>query len=223
MAKVLLFSPHPDDETIGCGGTLLKHWNNKDELYVVMVTKKIIGHLGSTKSDVEETDGIIETITRRYHLNQLYQLNFVEAALDELPLIKIINSFSSIVKEVQPNIVYLPNRNDVHSDHRVIFNAAFACTKSFRYQYINTIYMYETLSETEFAPTLMENSFMPNVYVDITDQIEEKMEIMSLYKLELMSENFPRSLRAIRALAAYRGSRIGEKYAEAFMLLYEKK
>lgn len=82
--------------------------------------------------------------------------------------------------------------------------------------------MYETLSETEFAPALSCASFTPNVYVDITDYLDKKIEIMKLFYTELMEEPYPRSLSSIEALARVRGSRCGVKYAEAFMLLYEK-
>tara|TARA_Y100000294_G_C8307744_1_gene237395 strand:- start:263 stop:514 length:252 start_codon:yes stop_codon:yes gene_type:complete len=82
--------------------------------------------------------------------------------------------------------------------------------------------MYETLSETEFAPPLPGNVFQPNIFVDVTDFFEKKCEIMQLYKSELMDDPFPRSLTVIEALARYRGSRVGVKYAEAYMLLYEQ-
>lgn len=111
---------------------------------------------------------------------------------------------------------------DVHSDHRIAFEAVYSCTKSFRKPYIEQIYMMETLSETEFAPAIPVLSFVPNVYVDITDFFEKKIEIMKLYDTEIMQAPYPRSLTTIESLARYRGSRAGVEFAEAFMLLYEK-
>ena len=115
------------------------------------------------------------------------------------------------------------NRSDVHSDHRIAFQAIYSCTKSFRKPFIERILMYETLSETEFVPALSENVFIPNVFVDISNYMDKKLEIMQIYKSEIMEGNLPRSLNAIKMLAAFRGSRIGTDYAEAFMLLFEKK
>ena len=83
--------------------------------------------------------------------------------------------------------------------------------------------MMETLSETEFAPSIPGASFCPIVFVDITPYIEKKLEIMSLYDTEVMEEPYPRSLSSIKALARVRGSRAGVMYAEAFQLLYEKR
>ena len=81
--------------------------------------------------------------------------------------------------------------------------------------------MYETLSETEFAPTLPENTFIPNVFVDITKYFEKKLEIYKIYKSELMKKPLPRSSEVIESIAKYRGSRIGKKYAESFQLIFE--
>ena len=115
----------------------------------------------------------------------------------------------------------MPNHSDVHTDHQITFKAAYSCTKNFRYPFIKKILMYETLSETEFAPTLLENTFIPNVFMDITKYFEKKLKIFRIYKSEVMEEPLPRSLKVIEAFNKYRGSQIGEKYAEAFVLLKE--
>ena len=115
------------------------------------------------------------------------------------------------------------NHTDVHSDHRVAFDAVYSCTKSFRKPFVEQILMIEALSETEFALATQATSFVPNVYVDITPYIEKKLEIMSMYEGELMKEPYPRSLSSVRALARVRGSRAGVMYAEAFQLLYERR
>ena len=122
---------------------------------------------------------------------------------------------------IKPDIVYLPNRGDVHTDHHIVFQAAYSCTKSFRYPFIKRVLMYETLSETEFAPALPENAFLPNSFVDISNYIDKKLKIMQAYSSELMESPNPRSLELIRLFAKFRGSRIGAEYAEAFMLLYD--
>ena len=79
--------------------------------------------------------------------------------------------------------------------------------------------MMETISETDFAPALIENAFIPNYYVDISDYFEKKQEILNIYKSELGEYPFPRSHRNIEALATMRGSQIGVEYAESYMVL----
>ena len=94
-----------------------------------------------------------------------------------------------------------------------------SCTKNFRYPFIKRILLFETLSETEFAPAIANNTFSPNVFNDITLFIEKKSEIMKLFTTEQMEEPLPRALSSLKALARFRGRRIGVKYAEAFQLL----
>jgi LmbE family N-acetylglucosaminyl deacetylase len=141
--------------------------------------------------------------------------------LDQLSLGSIISKLSTILCKIKPDTVILPFKSDIHSDHRVAFEAAYSCTKSFRFPFIKNILMMETLSETEFSPSTKEDSFIPNVFVDITGFIDKKIELLKIYKSEIGSHPFPRSERNIRALATLRGATAGCDYAEAFMLLKE--
>ena len=128
-----------------------------------------------------------------------------------------------MINEVKPNIIYLPFKGDVHSDHRKIFEASFSCTKTFRYPFIKKIYMIETLSETEFAPSSVTDNFIPNVFVDISDFMDKKLEIMRVFESEIAQHPFPRSERNIKALATFIGATCGCEYAESFVLIKEIK
>ena len=134
---------------------------------------------------------------------------------------ELISKISSIINKVKPNIIYLPFKGDVHSDHKYIFDAAYSCTKIFRHPFIKKLYMMETLSETEFSLSTKEDSFVPNVFVDISEFMDKKIELMNIYESEMGEHPFPRSERNIRALATYRGATSGCDYAESFMLLKE--
>ena len=136
---------------------------------------------------------------------------------------ELISKISSIINKVKPNIIYLPFKGDVHSDHKYIFDAAYSCTKVFRYPFIKKIYMMETLSETEFSLSTKEDSFVPNVFVNISDYIDKKIEAMKIYKSEIGEHPFPRSEKNIRALATYRGATSGCDCAESFILIKEIK
>ena len=134
---------------------------------------------------------------------------------------ELIGKISKVFKDIEPNIIYLPFKGDVHSDHRKMFDASYSCTKSFRYPFINRVLMMEILSETEFSPSVPDSTFIPNVFNDITNFIEKKIEIMKIYNGETGEHPFPRSERSIRALASLRGAASGCEYAESFMLLKE--
>lgn len=224
MNKVLVVAVHPDDETLGCGGTLLKHRAQGDEIYWLVLTGPRKGdHPAFSDEFIAKRDTLVDRVAEAYGFNETIKLNLPTQKLHSLDLKDIILKVSDVFKRITPDIVYMMYNNDVHSDHRVAFDAAYSCTKSFRYPFIKRILMMETLSETEFAPALAAKTFIPNVYVDITDYIDKKLEIMSMYDTEIMEEPYPRSLSSVKALARVRGSRAGVMFAEAFQLLYEKR
>jgi N-acetylglucosamine malate deacetylase 1 len=220
MRKVLVVSIHPDDETLGCGGTLLKHRSSSDRLYWLILTNIDEQH-GWAAKHVARRQKEIRKVTRLYGFEKTFKLDFPTTKLDTIPMRDLLAPISKVMNEAEPEIIYLPNRNDIHTDHQIGFKAVINCTKNFRFPFIERILMYECLSETEFAPALQEIMFIPNVFIDITDFFSRKLEIMKIFESEVMKEPLPRSLETIEALAKYRGSSIGKKYAEAFMLLKE--
>ncbi|MFD1037188.1 PIG-L deacetylase family protein [Virgibacillus byunsanensis] len=218
MKKVLVVAPHPDDETLGCGGTLLRHYQEGDEVHWLIVTD-MKGGFNKEKINLRKLE--IEEVGKNYQFKSITQLDFSTTTLDEAPMRDLVTSFSEVVQIVKPEIVYLPYRGDVHSDHKYVFDAMIACTKWFRYDFIKKILVYETLSETEFGINPDNNGFKPNVYVNITDYFNKKIQIMNIFSSEMGDYPFPRSNKAIEALASYRGVSGGFHYAEAFMLLKE--
>jgi LmbE family N-acetylglucosaminyl deacetylase len=222
MNKVLVVAVHPDDETLGCGGTLLKHKDDGDEIHWLIATE-IKESDGYAKDLVLKRNDEIDAIVSFYNFDSINRLNISTTKVDEISSSHLIDQISSVINRVKPNTIYLPFKSDIHSDHRHIFNAAYSCTKSFRYPFIKKIYMMETLSETEFALSTKEDSFIPNIFVDITYYIQMKIEVMNIYDGEMGVHPFPRSEKNIRALSAFRGATSGCEYAESFMLLKEIK
>lgn len=224
MKKILFVSVHPDDETLGCGGTILKHKVNGDENYWLIITAPTLDHpYGFTEDIIQQREHEIKKVSQLFGFQRTIQLGFPTQLLDEINMRDLVGEIDQAINEVKPQVIYLINRSDIHSDHRVAFQAVYACTKNFRKPYIEEILLYETLSETEYAPALNESVFIPNVFVDTTDFMDKKLEIMSVFSSEIMQDNMPRSMSAIRALAAFRGSRIGVKYAEAFMMIFKRR
>lgn len=221
MNNILIVAVHPDDETLGCGGTILKHKSNGDKIYWLIITN-ISEEAGYDKTIVDKRQNEIKQVAKKYNFNKTYKLDFPTTKLDTIPTAELVNKIKAVVEEIQPNIVYLPFPHDVHSDHNAAFKAAYSCTKSFRFEYITEINLCETLSETDFSAPNINLGFNPNYFVDITPFLEKKLEIMSLFESEIMSLNYPRSLEALKALAKLRGCRIGSEYGEAFMNIYKK-
>ena len=224
MSKVLFIAVHPDDETLACGGTIFKHKEQGDEIYWLTITNVTKDHpMKFTDELVAERKQLVDRISLYYGFNETISLDLPTIYLHTIDLAEFVNKLNQVINRIQPNVIYIPFKNDVHSDHRITFEAVYSCTKSFRKPFVEKVYMIEALSETEFAPAIPSETFVPNVYVDITCYIDKKIEAMSIYEKEIMPEPFPRSLSSIKALARVRGSRAGVMYAEAFMLLYERR
>lgn len=218
MNKVLVLAVHPDDETLGCGGTLLKLRDQGCELHWLIATS-ISQEGGYSPEFVEARRREIETVAQYYAFTGVHELGLPTARIETVPLGSIVGRIAKVMKELTPDTLFLPFRGDVHSDHRILFDAAFSCTKSFRQPSLRRIYMMEALSETEFSPAIPGLSFVPNTFVDISSHFDEKLEILQTYRSELGEHPFPRSMANVTALATFRGANAGCRYAESFMLL----
>ncbi|OGX07922.1 MAG: GlcNAc-PI de-N-acetylase [Omnitrophica WOR_2 bacterium GWA2_47_8] len=218
--KVLVVAVHPDDETLGCGGTLLRHRQAGDEIIWLIVTC-MKREDGFTSEQIKERDGQIQAVGRKLGVAEIVSLDISAVKVDRVPMSELIGSVAKVFKKINPTILYLPFRGDVHSDHRKFFDAVFSCTKSFRFPSIRKVLMMETISETEFAPSIPSDAFVPNHFVDVSKFLAKKLEIMKIYKSELGKHPFPRSIENIKALATFRGAMAGCRYAESFMLLKE--
>lgn len=218
MSKIMVISPHPDDETLGCGGTLLRAIDAGADVHWVIATC-MTRESGYSEARIQARDREIADVAASYGFAGVHQASFPTARLDTVPLAERVAWFSSVFNEVSPGALYLPHPHDVHSDHSAVFDAASACTKAFRYPTLRKVYVYETLSETEFGIRPGISPFNPNRFVDVSAFLDRKIEIMQLYAGEMAAAPFPRSAEAIRALATFRGLVASCLAAEAFMIL----
>lgn len=219
--RVLAISVHPDDETLGCGGTLLRHRANGDSLSWLIVTQAYEpqwnAEVISRKADE------VEAVAAAYGFEKVFKLDFPTARLETVPQNDLIPALREAVQAVHPDTVYLVHGGDIHTDHGVVFAATMSVLKPFytRQLGVSRILCYETLSSTDAAPAIPGRLFMPNVYRDITPFMGRKLEVMALYETERQADPMPRGPEGIRALARHRGATIGVDYAEAFMLIRE--
>lgn len=218
--KVIIVTPHPDDETLGCGGTILKHIAEEDQVYWLIVTKMNEEYFSNER--IQKRQKEIAQVATLYGFEKTIQLPYKAAKLDEVPASDLVSRIGNIFNEIEPTTIYVPYRNDIHSDHKVVFDATMSCTKWFRYPSIEKVLVYETLSETDFIMEPDAIGFRPTLFVNISEYIDKKLEIMKIYQSEMGEHPFPRSEEAIRALATLRGTAAGVKAAEAFMLVKER-
>jgi len=220
MNTVVVVAPHPDDETFGCAGALLKHRRAGDRTHWLIVTS-MDGHPLYSPENKLKRQGEIRKVSKILGFDSVHQLGFTTAHLDEIPTTELVTSIGKTFRTLRPNIVYLPFRCDAHTDHRLVFDAGSACTKWFRHRYVRRVLAYETLSETDFGMDPHRGAFRPNVFVDISPYLSAKIKAVKAYAGETGAFPFPRSEKAVRALAGVRGAAAGFHAAEGFMLLKE--
>lgn len=220
MNTVLIVAPHPDDELLGCGGTVLRHVAEGDTVHWLIVTA-MTGQAGFEATAIEARQRQIDAVHRAVGFSGRHELGLPTAQLDRLPLSDIVTGIGRVVGEIQPNTLYLPYAGDAHSDHGITFAAASACAKWFRYPSVKRVYSYETPSETDFSLPPDGPGMPITRYVNIDAYLDKKLELLALYESEMGEFPFPRSHDAIRALARVRGAAAGCDAAEAFQVLKE--
>lgn len=214
-AKILVIAPHPDDEVLGCGGTIKKHVLQGDEVFLCIGTKAYTPQW--SEEFIKERPHEIERANKVLGVKKTYFLDFPSVKVDTIPQKEVNDAIFKVVKEVQPEVMYIPHGGDLNQDHRIFFAASLVAGRPLPGSSIKEIFSYEALSETEWGNEL--TPFVPNGFVDISKSINAKKEAMSAYKSELREFPHPRSLKAIDALALKRGSEAGMEYAEAFMII----
>lgn len=220
MSIVLVVAPHPDDESLGCGGALLRHIEEGDSVHWLIVTAMTESQ-GFPEDRIASRNTEIESVALAYRFAGVHRAGLPTTRLDTVPMGDLVAAIGKVFQTTCPDTVYLPYRNDAHSDHAAVFDATVACCKSFRHSSVKRVYAYETLSETEFGLRPDDPGFRPNLFVDIGDRLEQKIQILNLYSGEIGVFPFPRSEECVRAQAILRGSQAGSTAAEAFMVLKE--
>lgn len=216
--KVLVVAPHRDDEILGVGGTILKRKAAGDHVTVCLVTAR-------EGEVLPECTQIIHREMQKAHafcgVDEYIGLPFGANRIEQFSRLEVNKAFDDMFRKVQPDEVYLPFWGDMQKDHQMTTEAAMVSLRAKNSYAAKRVYVYETLSETGINTPTYQNTFIPNVYEDITDYIEAKKEALCFFKSQM--HDFPdlRSLEAIEALARFRGATVNVKAAEAFMLVRE--
>ena len=220
--RVLVIAAHSDDETLGCGGTILRHVAVGDEVHWVICTRTFFP---AWPADViERKNAEIMQVWDAYKCVAPHRLTFPTGTLERQSLDNMIEELRDVIEAVRPAVVYAVSDQDVHTDHAVIWRALSVVLKPMHMgaKYgVQKILAYETPSSTDQAPPSASRAFFPQVYHDITGHLERKLEILALYASEAQPEPMPRSPSAVRAWARIRGATVGVEYAEAFTLVRE--
>ena len=217
MKKILIISPHPDDEIIGCGATLSKFKNKT--IYWLIITK-MTKNSGFSEKKIKRRKKEIEKVSKKLNIKKTINYDFDTGSLNKGNLKKLIQNLSVTLNQLKPDTILCPFINDSHSDHFFVTYAINSIIKIFRHPYIKLALMYETLSETNF--NFVKKGFKPNFYIDVSKFLNKKISLTKIYKSEFKKHPFPRNSRSIKALAELRGSESGYDYAEAYQLIFSR-
>lgn len=215
--KILVITAHPDDEVLGCGGTLLKHAKNNDKILLLFASDGESSRTSDKKKIFYRKKQAIK-VAKIINSQKPFFLNFPDNQLDKINILKIAKLFSKIVERFKPDIIYTHHYNDLNIDHRLTFEATMIACRPLSESSVAEIYCFEILSSTGWRG-IGNLDFKPNVYVDIKDYIKKKIDLMKIYEKEIRPSPHPRSIESITAKAISRGSEVSLSYAEAFELV----
>lgn len=217
--KVLVVAPHPDDEVLGCGGSIARHVADGDEVHVLVATR------GMPELYSDEGVAHVRQEARRAHgllgVSSTHFRDFPAPALDTVPRYQVAEAIREVIRETGAQCLYLPHHGDIHSDHFHVYHAGLVAARPLADCPVRRILVYETISETEWASPQADAVFFPTVFVDISDYLQQKLDAMACFESQVQSPPSARSLRTIEALARCRGATVHRDAAEGFMLVRE--
>ena len=216
--RVLVVAAHPDDEVLGCGGTVAKLANNGCEIFTLILGTGIASRYETGQSEKAERE-IEKLRDAMYEANaiigvkKVFTGDFPDNKFDTAALLNLIKAVERIKKEVRPDIIFTHYKNDLNIDHQITYKAVITSARPLPGETVREIYSFEVPSSTEWNYPL---SFSPEVFFDITETIELKTKALGAYESELRDFPHPRSINGIKVNSQYRGMAAGMLYAEAF-------
>jgi LmbE family N-acetylglucosaminyl deacetylase len=221
---VLVVAAHPDDEVLGCAGTLARHAMAGHQVHIALLTDGVSSREPRRTMREDEIlrrrGGAIEA-AKILGANPPYFLDFPDQRLDSVPLVEIVKSIEHLAAPLQPDIIYTHSIGDLNVDHRLACAAVLTAFRPTPGQSVSAIYGFEILSSTEWNFGAPNVAFQPARFVCISDVLGHKISALEAYDEEMREFPHPRSYDAVRGLAALRGSTVGVKAAEAFSVLRE--
>lgn len=225
MSKILVVAAHPDDEILGVGGSIARSVREGNKAYALILgegqTSRWETREQAEKNFVQELHRDTLKAAEIIGYTKVYFGNFPDNRFDSCDLLDVVKQVEKHVEELEPDIVYTHHSGDLNIDHRVTHDAVLTATRPISPYTVKVVYGFETVSSTEWNFGKKEMSFFPNVFVDISNELQIKCEAMKLYTSELRDFPHPRSIEMLEAVARRWGGVIGKDYAEAFELIRE--
>ncbi|MBU2540197.1 PIG-L family deacetylase [Patescibacteria group bacterium] len=224
--KILIIAAHPDDETLGCGGTIAKLKKEGSQISCLFLGQgKSSRHLRGKdkKSKIEKEQVALKEEASKaakiLGISKVFFENFPDQQYETIPLIKIIKSIEKVKGQIKPDTIFTHHSGDLNLDHQITLKAVLTACRPVRGETVKKIYSFEVLSSTEWGIPKRKDCFVPNYFVDISKTLSQKIKALDCYKSELKKYPHPRSLKAIKIIAQRWGTVVGKNFVEAFELI----
>jgi LmbE family N-acetylglucosaminyl deacetylase len=224
--RVLVVAAHPDDEVLGCGGTVARHADAGDDIHILIMAEGATSRTTAGAENVDYTEDLkalrsaAAEAANILGARQPVFAEFPDNRMDTAPLLDVTQRIEQTVVETKPNIVYTHHGGDLNVDHRVVHQAVLTACRPLPDSPVRAIYTFETVSSTEWSsPEDAAGPFRPTRFVDISGQLERKLSALGAYEMEMRAHPHARSTENVSALATHRGASAGLTAAEAFIVL----
>jgi LmbE family N-acetylglucosaminyl deacetylase len=221
--KYLIVVAHPDDEVLGCGGTIARLAREGHDVYIAILGEGLTSRYKKSEKSNNKKVAALEAHSRQVaeflNCKDIFFHNLPDNCFDTLPLLKIVQLIEALIKQIQPQIIFTHHRGDLNIDHSILHRAVLTATRPVSGCTVQEIYAVEVASSTEWTFGQLQPLFRPNTFVDICATLETKVEAMEMYESESRPFPHPRSSDALRAAARRWGSMAGVEAAEAFELI----
>ena len=221
--KILIVAAHPDDEVLGCAGTIARLAHEGHQAHILILGEGITSRYEKSSHAEEELvhqlQGHARAVGKLLGARSVSFERFPDNRFDGLPLLEIVKKVEKHIAKIRPEVVFTHHPGDLNVDHRAAFQAVLTASRPVHGCPVREVYAFEIASSTEWAFQQVQPVFRPNVFVDISSTVEKKLKGMRLYKGEVRSFPHPRSPEALRAVARRWGTVVGLSYVEAFELV----
>lgn len=227
--NILIIGAHPDDEVLGCGGTIckaIKKYNTDITVSALTLSEGLMGrssetvHFGREDFDAFQEDTL--NAAKTIGIQHSYFQRLPNNRLDSMDLLDVIKIIEKYIAELQPTVIFTHHSGDINIAHRITYQATLTACRPLEGCPVKRFYSFEIPSSTEWAFPTYKSAFSPNIYSEIGEEIETKIKAMQCYRTERRKFPHPRSPEAMRAIAQRWGSVANMGYAEAFELIYER-
>jgi LmbE family N-acetylglucosaminyl deacetylase len=222
--RILIVAGHPDDEALGCGGTLAAHVERGDVVDILFLSEGVTsrsepGKQKDWSDEINHREDLALKASKIFGCNLPKFLRHPNLRMRDLPMLDIVKQVDEVIRERQPEVVYTHHVGDMNSDHAVTAEAVLTACRPRPDLSVSTILAFEVPSSTEWSSPAVAPPFNPTYFVDISRHMEKKLIALKCYDFEMRSFPHPRSERGIKALAEYRGSMVGKEFVEAYVVV----